>query len=62
MPVAQSGSYRSNFITAAVIGSLPKGLTMAEKAAVGSVGRSPAAQRLQDVPQVGDLAIVTWQS
>eukprot|EP00775_Hariotina_reticulata_P008874 gene8874-9052_t len=52
-PGAQSGSYRSNFITPAVLGSLPKGLTMAEKAAVGSsMGMSPAAQRMQDIPEL----------
>jgi hypothetical protein len=52
----QPSSYRSNLISEAVIGSLPKGLTETEKASLGAtpLAMSPALQRLQDLPQVGD--------
>lgn len=48
----QSSSHRSNFITPAVIGSLPKGLSQVEKAGLAQLGLSPAAARLQDLPVV----------
>jgi hypothetical protein len=56
----QPGSFRSNFITPAVIGSLPKGLSHTEKAgiAANSWTPSPAAQRLAEQPEVGNAHCV----
>jgi hypothetical protein len=45
-------SFRSNFITPAVIGSLPAGLSQVERAGRAHRGVSPAAARFQELPVV----------
>lgn len=50
--VLQPSSFRSNFITPAVIGSLPAGLSQVERASLARMGTSPAAARFQELPAV----------
>ncbi|KAF8057917.1 hypothetical protein HT031_005863 [Scenedesmus sp. PABB004] len=61
LPIPEAGaggsSYRSNFITPAVMGSLPRGLTQTERASLGTpLGMSPALARLAETPGGGRAA------
>ena len=49
----QPNTARHNFITPAVIGSLPAGLSHVERANLARLAASPAAARLQELPMVG---------
>lgn len=51
--MSQPNTFRHNFITPAVIGSLPAGLSQVERANLARLAASPAAARLQELPMVG---------
>jgi len=57
-----SANMASNFISEAVIGSLPKGLSAEERMAVaGSVPQSPAVMRLASITEVSHMATALSQ-